>query len=485
MSTSLSVFQAITILRTVEQKLSWLQLNLPAYARSVDDDASPSRNELQKWLDALASLLVRSTPGTASKEVCAMSLSILPSECVVTVAFNFTANEPDISRLVTSIWKWVQKASEMPEETSEHNDELLKLILKVSSERIRRRIKDKGGFVLPLTLMILDGDSKLEESRKKFLQTAHSTQERLQRYLGTDKPDFTIAAAALRAWVKQYEVVASKVREFSWLGPFEAKFLASGKSPETSANRNRDLKPPSLVRYMEKLFKPYTQYLLIRKIARKSLVRPALTKTLRVNVLPSSLGSAPAPSEFQSMDNDSFDARVRSYLTAASISYLTNAAPDEFRDAIHFYMERINEEKDGKGLPPLLAPHCECTLLRHHLDEHLGVTASSTGAPYAHIGVSKLSCFQCALYFQAYNACALGPPLYTRGCYAEVFPCAVPTGGRGRDQADDTIENEMGVQLMCIIGQVLAVKKGETRRSSLSPVKMFMDEGNLRMWTQS
>ncbi|KAJ7100245.1 hypothetical protein B0H15DRAFT_514098 [Mycena belliarum] len=158
---------------------------------------------------------------------------------------------------------------------------------------------------------------------------------------------------------------------------------------------------PSLVRYMNKLQKPYSQYLLIRKAARKSFIRTALSIPLHVIMLPSP--ASPPGYTFRSMVN--FETRVRSYLMGALRSYSSE-------DAIEFFWQRNQKTLDANQgqLPPLLTAHCESTLLSHHLDLQLHDIASPEGrTPYPYFGVSELSCFQCALYFQAYRACELGP----------------------------------------------------------------------------
>ncbi|KAJ7503507.1 hypothetical protein B0H11DRAFT_585418 [Mycena galericulata] len=171
-----------------------------------------------------------------------------------------------------------------------------------------------------------------------------------------------------------------------------------------------------------------------------------------------------------------FEARVRLYLRGALLSYPADAASSSFAgDTIDSFWQRIRNVLDAHQghLPPLLATHCECTLLCHHLDLHLDDIASAIPdgrTPYPYFGVSELSCFQCALYFQAYRACALGPSFRTRGSHAEVFACALPACSRGHDKADEGIKNEMGAQLEKFVGRLLAVEIDGRRKMSLSSV---------------
>ncbi|KAJ7815312.1 hypothetical protein B0H14DRAFT_3878332 [Mycena olivaceomarginata] len=452
---SLSVLEVMSILRPMEQNLA--RLGLPAYSCSDDET---NGKVWQKWLDGLASLLVGSSP-TSSNQVCAVSLSLLQSRCIVTIAFNVRPTRSgDVPKLVHSIWNWMKDASVLPEDDSKKNGELFEIILEASLDRIRRRLKDKGKFVGPLIAKA--EEANLTELQKTFLMTAHLLHIDILERLGPDveKPDFRMAAKAFRFRVKAYEAAKSKLEDFYWLHPFESQMAKSGA------------KSPSLVRYVDKLQKPYSQYVLIRKAVRKSFIRNVLSIPLHVNVLPS---PDPAPgSAFQSMAN--FGTRVRSYLTGALLSYSTDAAGSSFAEgAIDFFWHRIQKVVDTNHgqLPPLLAAHCECTLLRHHLDLHLRDIATSTPegrTPYPYFGVSKLSCFQCALYFQAYRACELGPSFQTRGSHAEVFACALPACDRGHDKADEAIGDEMGAQLENIIGQLLAVEINGRRKISLSSI---------------
>ncbi|KAJ7265183.1 hypothetical protein C8J57DRAFT_1230207 [Mycena rebaudengoi] len=411
----LSVLEAMSILRPMEQNLA--RLGLPAYSRSNDDDETDGK-VWQKWLDSLASLLVGSSPGSLSNQ----------SRCIVTIAFNVRSTRSgDVHKLVHSIWNWMKDASVLPEEDSKKNGELFGIILEASLDRIRRRLKDKGKFVGPLIAKA--EEANLTELQKTFLMTAHLLHVDILQRLGPDveKPDFRMASKAFRFRVKAYEAAKSKQEDFYWLHPFESQMVKS------------EAKLPSLVCYVDKLQKPYSQYVLIRKAVRKSFIRDALSIPLHVNVLPS---PDPAPgSAFQSMVT--FETRVWSYLTVALLSYSTDAAGSSFAEgAIDFFWHRIQKVVD----------------------------ANQGRTPYPYFGVSKLSCFQCALYFQVYRACELRPSFQTRGSHVEVFACALPACDRGHDKADEAIGNEMGTQLENIIGQLLAVEINGRRKMSLSSV---------------
>jgi hypothetical protein len=225
---------------------------------------------------------------------------------------------------------------------------------------------------------------------------------------------------------------------------------------------------PSLVRYMEKLQKTYSHYVLIHKAVRKLSIRPVFSIPFHVKVLPSPDPASAFP--FQSMVD--FEGRVKSYLTGALLSYSkADGSSSDAGNAIDSFWQRIKSDLDApKSLPRLLAAHCESTLLRHHLDLYLEDMASPSTekrTPYAYFGISKLSCFQCALYFEAHRACALGPSFHTRRSHTEVFACAPPASTRSYDQTDEVIENEMAAQLKKIIGQLLSEELAKQRMSSV------------------
>ncbi|KAJ7203232.1 hypothetical protein B0H12DRAFT_1162010 [Mycena haematopus] len=476
---SLSVLETMSILRPMEQNLA--RLNLNAYSPS--NDGAKDDKSLQKWLDNLASLVVGCSPSSPSGQACAVSLSLLQSSCIVTVAFNVRPTRPeDPSKLIQSIWNWMQGACLPGEDSEKKKGELCELILEASLDRIRRRVTEKGKFVDPLIKLAKSQIADLTERQMTFLKAADLLHYEILRRLGPDveKPDFGMASDAFRFRVKTYEAAKSKLPDFDWLYQFESQtiFAAGGKAP-------------SLLRYMEKLQKPYSQYVLIHKAVRKSFIRNALSIPLYVNVLPSP-DLAP-DSAFQSMDE--FEARVRWYLRDALLSYLKDAASSsdagsdrssspeapsssdrsDAEKTIDSFWQRIKkflDENQGR-LPPLLNTHCECILLRHHLDQYLDDTASpppERRTPYPYFGVSKLSCFQCALYFEAYRTCELGPSFQTRGSHTEVYPCVFPSSARGHDNADEVIKNKMGAQLTNIIGRLLAVEINRQRKISLSSV---------------
>jgi hypothetical protein len=62
-----------------------------------------------------------------------------------------------------------------------------------------------------------------------------------------------------------------------------------------------------------------------------------------------------------------------------------------------------------------IPPHAECTLLQYHK------THTET-RPFIYIGVSKLACYACSLYFEAYGRSGPVVPLSIRGTHGHVYP---------------------------------------------------------------
>ncbi|KAK7063544.1 hypothetical protein R3P38DRAFT_2818990 [Favolaschia claudopus] len=438
---SLSVLEAIALLEPLDTGLARFGLLYGpshAYRNAADSEAKA----LHKWLDTFASLL-KSLPGSPRKQACAVSISLLQSSCTMTVAFNAENKRPEtVSDLIHSIWDWMSETSSMQDaEMAGKNRELLIIVIKASLERLRRRLTEKAWFVDPL--LAATASSSAPPARKRFLLVVEQSNADLLRLLGPDveSPDSDIVLRALLYWRKEYEDAKTELEQnVYWLAPYERLLRKPG------------FKPPSLVHHMEKLFQPYMQCLLIRK-ARKTL-RAAHSIPLTVNVLPSPEISL--HDRFQLTNKG--EARIRAYLASSLHADLTGAASSPHAtDAINQVWERIQH------LPPPLPlhpAHCESVLLRHHLDNHIHNTAAS---PYPYFGISKPLCFQCALYFEAYQTCQLGPPFKHRGfpkvkgeTKIEVEACTVPICCRGYDVADKAIEEEMGARLEKIFGTLLA-----------------------------
>ncbi|KAJ6507924.1 hypothetical protein C8R47DRAFT_1100008 [Mycena vitilis] len=409
------------------------------------------------------------------------------------MAFNITPpNEDDVKKLVERIWEWIKTASMRKEplthdETAEFNENLLAHVLRAARDRLRRRLSDKGKFLPDLFTKI--NAAELTAPQQHFIQTARAFHDDMLERLGPDakQPDFDAAATAFGFHSEEYDAAKSSLNgEMLWLLPFESAVLK---------DVNARARLPSLIRHMDKVQKPYRYYALIVGAVRRSVMKAVVgTMTLEVDtVLPPPADEPFAfithnPLEIETLSPEhgaptptlkteqEFEVRVLAYLRGALSSVSTKEATTSYaEEAVMDFFQLIQQSltKHDGGLPKLLSPHCECILLRHHLNHFLDDSSTSTPPriPYPYLGVSKLSCFQCTLYFQAYKACQLGPPFQTRGCHMEVFACALPKHPGAPDAADQAIETEMGSQLRTIVGALLVADVGERRKLSLSSVE--------------
>ncbi|KAF7336041.1 hypothetical protein MSAN_02317800 [Mycena sanguinolenta] len=341
----------------------------------------------------------------------------------------------------------MKDAFALPQEDANKNAELCDMVVNAAQHRIRRRITEKGQWVEPLIALAEEAD--LTDSQRAFLLEAKLLQADLrERFLDAENFDVHMASKALRRRARSYEAAKELLEGVSWLFPFEIQMSKAGA------------KWPSLLRHFDKLLKPYHQCALIRKAAKKSFIRNALSIPLRVIVLPS-----PVPDRGFAINMVDFEAHVRSYLRDALLSYSEDEGNSSFAvDAIDSLWSNIKTAVDvNQGqLMPLLAPHCECTLLCHHFDLLLqpnSLSPEESVAPYPYLGISNRSCFQCTLYFKAYTACELGPAFQTRGSHEQVSSCVVPVSNS--PHANQAIADEMATQLKRIIGQLLAAQTDE------------------------
>ncbi|KAK7026238.1 hypothetical protein R3P38DRAFT_2948648 [Favolaschia claudopus] len=429
---SLSVLEALSILEPLDPTRRRFQGLLASQSQSYSSASDDEDKGLHKWLDALASLL-KSLSGSPPKQVCALSMSLVNTSCTVTVAFNAKNEDPEnVSNVMHSIWNWMKEASVLPSaEMPKKNEELLIIILKASLDKIRRRLQEKGWFVN--SVIETGGNSGvLTHAQKKLLLVIASLQHELLRFLGSDAEtlDFSIAAQMLCFRAEEYKKPVAKP----------------------------GMKWPSLIRHVEKLLKPYNQFQLIGKFARRSFMRGAVASIpLFVNILP----SPGTPSQSVLRPIEDYETRVRAYLQSVLESYSPNdASSPHAEDTIAKFWQRIKEVVQPS---PLVPAHCECTLLRHHLDLHIHNVAAP---PYPYFGVSKPLCFQCVLYFAAYKACELGPSFGTRlpNFFRSMKACAaLPVCDRGNDEADRAIERQMSIQLEKIFGELLQNRVAEQR----------------------
>ncbi|TDL19031.1 hypothetical protein BD410DRAFT_453839 [Rickenella mellea] len=101
-------------------------------------------------------------------------------------------------------------------------------------------------------------------------------------------------------------------------------------------------------------------------------------------------------------------------------------------DVVEAVAERAREENWGQA--PV---HCETLLLLHHHN-----SADSSGKVFNVFGVSKLSCYGCAVYFDAYNASeGRRMQFFTTGDHSNTYtPLAIPLLRNSDPQPNDHVE---------------------------------------------
>jgi hypothetical protein len=177
-----------------------------------------------------------------------------------------------------------------------------------------------------------------------------------------------------------------------------------------------DKKLPSFIRYMEKLKKPHTHCNMIISAVTKPAFTHILSIQLNIEVLPSQ--AAPTNHAFSSEQSmQEFNNHVKSYLLGVARQEsnpgdISDAESKAGESAVEQFLAQIRQGATGASdaqiaslqLPSLQGIHCESALLRHHLEV-------LDPAPQSYFGVSKLSCVQCALYFEACGLLGAGSPL--------------------------------------------------------------------------
>ena len=114
-------------------------------------------------------------------------------------------------------------------------------------------------------------------------------------------------------------------------------------------------------------------------------------------------------------------------------------------------------KSNSRYLGTVRAPiHCECALITHYQNRP---NSLSVVPPLEYIGVSKLSCKACALFFEASNK-ASSSRFYTRGSHQKwYFPWAMP-------KCKPEISDEFALHLSNYLGRALEHKGIPRRRHS-------------------
>ncbi|KAJ6477431.1 hypothetical protein C8R47DRAFT_652289 [Mycena vitilis] len=158
-------------------------------------------------------------------------------------------------------------------------------------------------------------------------------------------------------------------------------------------------KAPNTLRWLSKVVSIFEHYLRIADIATSASLSALL---LGGPIKISTVKNSSATSEVFSLDSIT----LRQILVAAKCDM-----PDKSVD--EFVQIGASGEKERETTRTV---HCECQLLAH--------IRAQPAIPY--IGLSKLPCTFCAIYFEAYRA-ATNTPIYTRGSHGKTGDWKCPT----------------------------------------------------------
>jgi hypothetical protein len=108
-------------------------------------------------------------------------------------------------------------------------------------------------------------------------------------------------------------------------------------------------------------------------------------------------------------------------------------------------IRRLAEKALGRysRSPKQIPPHAECTLLQYH-KIHTEIR------PFMYIGVSKLACYACSLYFDAHGRSKPDVPLIIRGTHGHVYPWQAPG-----DDAEEGLYADMLEKIQRVLGNIV------------------------------
>ncbi|KAJ3511366.1 hypothetical protein NLJ89_g4140 [Agrocybe chaxingu] len=458
--------------------LSTLSSNPRAYAQarlplreSPSPNSDPDMQKLAKLLDAIASFLPTKPKAGL---VYAMTLRISATSSHITIAgnnadhFKADAEGRHPEATINTIWSKMRSICTSEGDERKHRiEDLLIFLFKTHMDKMRARYQ-KGDEICRIFFNVLDtsnawnnlpeGTIKLLENAQKiysastkffalsddvetYMAAFHQSLIRSQREYTSKKDDLTLAHSAM------YEKLAEE--------QFDATMGAVGST--SNEQRRRPRERFSLDRYMGKLVSPAVHALSLLSVAGGSLFRRVQHLPLFVTVIhPARSSSFKIPFPDQ--------ATIRSFLEDAYGDEDVSEEIDVRTLVIDERLLAIGPELTGHK--QLNGPHCECFLINHH--------HTLQDVPYPYIGVSKLSCLQCGLYIEAYQAYVKQQtsslPLFrTRGCRADVIPYLLPSASTAMDTF---IEEHIISAVKQVVGVILrsdaAEKRAHWRKQSQS-----------------
>ncbi|KAJ6604182.1 hypothetical protein DFH09DRAFT_300810 [Mycena vulgaris] len=188
-------------------------------------------------------------------------------------------------------------------------------------------------------------------------------------------------------------------------------------------------KIPDVHRWISKVTSICTHFRCVANVTRSQTHRNLLDMRV-IGVNNSGTQSIPVSIDFQGIRDV-----LRDALESSKSEEKVNGATYEKR-IIDFLQDlalihRTKLQDDGKlTVSPVSSVHCECVIL--------GAIHNSQAIPY--VGVSKLSCSLCQLYFAIYRGEVTGTNIYTRGTHSGTVAWRFPHHNKDLGADADQIE---------------------------------------------
>ncbi|KAK7679224.1 hypothetical protein QCA50_017802 [Cerrena zonata] len=220
-----------------------------------------------------------------------------------------------------------------------------------------------------------------------------------------------------------------------------------------------------LFRYVKKLWTPAIHVESLLKWCTKSASRECLKFKLRIQSIQSLCNNATISTKPLSPTSDNTD-ELKAFISEA-YKRCHASRDSKMVDAVIETM--VGRKRRMIGVSPT---HCECLLIKYHHDHW------DSGEAYIYIAVSKLSCLQCGIFLDAYNAFAEAqdPPrtkFSVAGRHNHVYPCMLPV----IDGASTIIQEHMERIITRIVGAIVDTGISSMHTRSLSESTSGSDSG--------
>lgn len=469
------------------QLLSVLTRDVSSYC--VPDAIIPGRREphdgkfpeFRKLLNALAFFL-RVTP--KGGKVFAITMTIGSHEAVAALSANTIedVNSSDNSSpkiILGAIWDHlVQLATDMetsgePVTSDEKQNRFATYLISTHSQllehRLRKRSKAYEKFRRAF-MELRDAPGVPLGSVNDYLEKVHMIYTTTQKYVEELKKR---KGSALEQVVSLFvNTILTSVEDLGTPTAFEASEISrirevaqiKGKSAPSLLAMVALTLPEEfnldIVRYVDKLCAPFFHLTSFVECVEDTTFRTHFKPKLRIQIVEpaSSLDTEPIPPAYHHSEV------IRNYIREAYQS----SRHKQNLDAVNTVIDSMANEgaiclREGSAFA-ITAPHCECSLIQHHHNN----PGDSYDKPI-YIGVSKLSCFQCGIFLDAYNAFAKDPERYLptfsiAGRHNHVYPSRVPI----ITSADTFIATDMKQTIRHVIEVIVNKKVSDSRARTLS-----------------